>query len=213
MKINHLYLYTLFAGVGFFPVITSAQELGRLTRIPFVSDTAGIGELVYGLYLVAITIAAVFAVVKLAIAGITYMTSDVVSSKESAKSSIKGAVLGLLLLLMTVLLVDLINPNIADTDISLPVIIGDEWDDDEDDCPPSDPDCLDDFPEGTVIERCSTGFGPGPTCNSESTACRNGDLLPDGEAGNPTIRGMPGGSPGEAAVFCAPDGSGTDDGD
>ena len=132
MKINHLYLYTLFAGISFFPAITSAQELGRLTAIPFVSDTAGIGELVYGLYLLAIVIAATFAVVKLAIAGITYMTSDVVSSKESAKSGIKGAVLGLLLLLMTVILVDLINPNIADTDISLPVIIGDEWDDDED---------------------------------------------------------------------------------
>ena len=127
MNNNRTHLYILAIGMGTFPTVTAAQELGRLTAIPFVSESAGIGELVYGLYLLAIVIAATFAVVKLAIAGITYMTSDVVSSKESAKSGIKGAVLGLLLLLMTVLLVDLINPNIADTDISLPTVVGGNW--------------------------------------------------------------------------------------
>lgn len=96
-----------------------AGALGRLTAIPFVDENATIGELVYGLFLLAIVLAAVLAVVKLVIAGVKYMTSDVVTSKQSAIGDIKGAILGLLLILTTIIIVDTINPDIANTNLEL----------------------------------------------------------------------------------------------
>ncbi len=112
------------------PHTTSAQ-VTRLTEIPFISGNAGVGEMVFGLFLLAITIAGVLAVVKLVIAGVKYMMSDVVTTKQMALSDIKGAILGLLLILSTILLVNLINPDIADTDIDLPTLVYEVPDEEE----------------------------------------------------------------------------------
>ena len=107
-------------GVGFsMGESVDSGGVTRLTNIPFVAQNASIGELVFGLFLLAISLAAVFAVVKLVIAGIKYTVTDIASTKESAKSDIKGAILGLLLILSTILIVNLINPGIANTDIAL----------------------------------------------------------------------------------------------
>ena len=183
----------------FIPLTTHAQ-IERLTAIPFVGEGAGIGELVFGLYLVAITVAAVFAVVKLAIAGIKYATSDVVSSKESAKSDIKGAILGLLILLGVVILVNTINENIADTDISLPADPLPSPTDPRDSCPDAyNPECPEFPPNDTVVVAC-TGQGTptsGP-CDEEMEGCRDGELLDIGEIGEATVR--------EGTVYCIPTG-------
>ena len=133
------------------PLTSAAQGIERLTAIPFVRGDS-IGELVFGFFLIAIVIAAVLAVVKLVIAGVKYMVSDVVSTKESAKSDIKGAVLGLLLILATVLIVNLINPDIADTNISLPPI-------DIPDPPP--PEEEDPTTPGDAIAECESNGGTG----------------------------------------------------
>ena len=188
--------FTIFF-ILFLPLTTNAQ-IERLTAIPFVGEGAGIGELVFGLYLVAITVAAVFAVVKLAIAGIKYATSDVASSKEAAKSDIKGAVLGLLILLGVVILVDTINENIADTDISLPADLLPPLPDPPP-CDDTDPECDDFPPDGTVIVAC-TGQGTptsGP-CDEEMEACESGRTLSEGEIGQAVMQGTD--------VYCMPTG-------
>jgi hypothetical protein len=55
----------------------------------------------------------VLAVLKITIAGVKYMLSDVVTSKESAKKDIQGALFGLLIVLAAVIILNTINPSLS----------------------------------------------------------------------------------------------------
>jgi hypothetical protein len=52
------------------------------------------------------------AVVKIIFAGVKYMLSDLVTSKEAAKKDIRGALIGLLIVLGAVLILNTINPQL-----------------------------------------------------------------------------------------------------
>lgn len=139
-------LIFLITSIYLFPFFLYAQEGGGstapgsggitfITALPFIDgdNISSLGELVNALFLLALVTGALLAVVKLVIAGATYMLSDVVTKKQSAIASIKGAVLGLLLILSTWLILTQINPDITDsTGINLPVItVPDDEDRDE----------------------------------------------------------------------------------
>lgn len=64
------------------------------------------------LFVFAITIGAILAVVRLVYGGFIYMTKDVWSSKQSAVTIIQQAVIGLLLLLAVYIILYQINPEI-----------------------------------------------------------------------------------------------------
>ena len=100
------------------PLTTYAQVQDNLVNIPGLQGDT-VGAYVAALFYLAIGIAALFAVVKLVIAGAKYMLSDVSNTKESAKSDIRGAIIGLLLILGTVLILETIDDNILDTNIVL----------------------------------------------------------------------------------------------
>lgn len=72
------------------------------------------------LYGMSIAVAALLAVIKIVIAGAKYMMSDVIGNKEGAKTDIQGAVLGLLLILSAVIILELINPQLTEKNISFP---------------------------------------------------------------------------------------------
>lgn len=139
-------LIFLITSIYLFPFFLYAQEGGGstapgsggitfITALPFIDgdNISSLGELVNALFLLALVTGALLAVVKLVIAGATYMLIDVVTKKQSAIASIKGAVLGLLLILSTWLILTQINPDITDsTGINLPVItVPDDEDRDE----------------------------------------------------------------------------------
>lgn len=83
-------------------------------------DTFTFGDLINALYMLSISIAGILAVIKIVIAGIKWMTTDIVTSKEQAKKDISGALFGLVIVLAAVLILTVINRDIVDVDLSFP---------------------------------------------------------------------------------------------
>lgn len=79
-----------------------------------VTESSDISSYINALYTLAISLAALLAVVKIILAGIKYIVTDVVPAKGDAKKDIWGAVIGLLIVLSAVLILNTINPNLTD---------------------------------------------------------------------------------------------------
>ena len=91
------------AGIQTFHDLPGLSKAGNLTTQQYIEV----------LYTLAITIAAILAVLKLIWAGVQYMLSEVVTSKQKAKQDIQGALLGLVIILVAVTLLNTINPNLT----------------------------------------------------------------------------------------------------
>lgn len=99
-----------------FPLVTFAQEARRTFQNLPGLDNAGnftTQQYIDALYTIAITAAAILVVFKLIWAGVQYMLSEVVTSKQKAKDDIKGALLGLLIILAAVTILNTVNPNLT----------------------------------------------------------------------------------------------------
>lgn len=91
-----------------------AQEFVPLVGVPGVSDNAqDTQSYISALYVLAIAIAVLIAVIKIIWAGVQYMFSEIVTSKENAKREIRSAFLGLIIILGAVILLETINPNLT----------------------------------------------------------------------------------------------------
>jgi hypothetical protein len=107
---------TLGLGIAF--TVMAAAE-GPITYEPVVklpyldADSSSTQEYVNALYMLAIMVAALLAVVKIIFGGVKWMFSDVVTDKSAAKKDIWGAILGLLIVLAAVIVLETINPNLA----------------------------------------------------------------------------------------------------
>src|SRR3989344_322346 len=80
-------------------------------------NTAELGPFLQKVFVGAISLGAILAVLRLAYAGFVYMASDLWTSKEKAKEIIKDTLLGLFLLLAIWLILHQINPDILKLDI------------------------------------------------------------------------------------------------
>ena len=112
-------LFTLLV-LGTAPLYTFAEgTYAPLIQVPGFTDglTNGFSEYVNYLYATAIAIGALLAVVKIIVAGVKYMTSEVVTSKGDAKKDIQGALLGLLLILGAYIILNTINPQLLNQKI------------------------------------------------------------------------------------------------
>lgn len=101
------------------PVFSYGQsDFVPLIGIPGL-DPGGLDSNTYinALYIIAISLAAALAVVKLLLAGLRYIVSDVIPSKEQAKKDIRNALIGLLIVIGAVLVLNTINPNLTDLDV------------------------------------------------------------------------------------------------
>lgn len=113
MKYKFILIFTLLL----FPATIWAQNT-TLVGIPGVSDpTVDLNTYINILYALAISLAALLAVIKIIIAGLKWMLSDVVTNKQEAKSDIWGATLGLLLIISSVLVLNTINPQLTKTSL------------------------------------------------------------------------------------------------
>lgn len=103
-----------------FPDIVSAQtNYVPLTGIPGVDPNENLTLVSYlnALYILTITIGALFGVIKIAYAGVKYAMSDIVTDKEKAKKDIIGVLLGLGILLATYVVLYTINPDLTKLNI------------------------------------------------------------------------------------------------
>lgn len=99
--------------------IVSAQAYEPLVGIPGIDPNTDFNSFISTLYALSISIAGLLAVIKIIIAGVKYMTTDLVPSKGNAKKDIEGALIGLLVVLSAVLILTVINPQLTDVDMSL----------------------------------------------------------------------------------------------
>ncbi len=96
------------------PTLAFAQS-NYLVGIPGLEDTdIDFNKYINAVYAMFIGIAALLAVVKIIIAGVKYMFSDIVTQKSEAKKDIKGALLGLVIVLAAVLILTVINDDLAE---------------------------------------------------------------------------------------------------
>lgn len=77
------------------------------------------GAYINALYVLSISLAALLAVIKIIIAGVKWMLTDVVTTKQDAKNDIQGALVGLLIVISAVLVLQFINPALVKTDLLL----------------------------------------------------------------------------------------------
>ncbi len=109
-----------------FPLISLAANptYTPLVGIPGLTDPGlNFGDYINALYALSISIAALLAVIKIVIAGMKYMLSDIVTSKSDAINDIQGAVFGLLVVISAVLILTVINPNLKQTEIFLDPVV------------------------------------------------------------------------------------------
>jgi hypothetical protein len=94
--------------------ISAFAQYQTLVGIPGVESGGGsFDAYLQAVYATSISLAALLAVIKIVIAGVKWMTSDIVSTKSDAKKDIEGAILGLVVILAAVLILYIINPNIG----------------------------------------------------------------------------------------------------
>lgn len=84
-------------------------QIDNMSRIN-IFDTE---SLFNGLYLIAISLAAILVTLRLIYAGIQYMFSEVITNKGKAKEDIKNALLGLLIILGAVTILNTVNPQLT----------------------------------------------------------------------------------------------------
>ncbi|MEZ4194900.1 MAG: hypothetical protein R3B53_00670 [Candidatus Paceibacterota bacterium] len=99
-------------------LVLAATPVKTLVGIPGITDTdLSFGNYINALYGLSISIAALLAVIKIIIAGMKYMLSDIVTSKADAIKDIRGALLGLLIVISAVLVLNIINPQLTQTNV------------------------------------------------------------------------------------------------
>jgi hypothetical protein len=96
-------------------ITTQVQLAPFMTRA--FSEGASMSTFVNAMFLAAVGIGAMLAVLQLTRAGLLYMGSDAWGKKDKAKHLMQDAVLGLLLLLAIVLILDQINPQLRNLDV------------------------------------------------------------------------------------------------
>lgn len=115
MKYNHTYSI-LLAGIALLtlPTLAAAQSFQPLVGIPGMgTGPMTMADYLNSLYILAISLAAIFAVVKIILGGVKYMFTDIVTQKGDAKKDIQGALFGLLIVLAAALVLETINPQIT----------------------------------------------------------------------------------------------------
>lgn len=101
------------------PALAVDAKFTPLVGIPNVNDpsTATLPEYINALYMLTIAVGALIAVVKIAIAGVKWSMTDVVTSKSEARKDIEGALIGLGILLIPFIVLSFIYPGLVKLDV------------------------------------------------------------------------------------------------
>ncbi len=128
-KYSHLIHTQIFLGVLVVLILLCIplEVLGQIQDVKYVplvgfpelgnaASGEGLGAYFNKLYLIAISIGALIAFVKISIAGVKWSFSDIVTDKSSAKKDIQGVLLGLTILLVPAIVLGTINPKLLSLD-------------------------------------------------------------------------------------------------
>jgi hypothetical protein len=110
------YKYLLLLIILIIP-ITSFAQYQELVGIPGVDPGADFNAYINALYKLSIAIAALLAVVKIIVAGLKWMITDLVSGKEDAIKDIQGSMTGLLIIVAAVIILNTVNPQLTQTNV------------------------------------------------------------------------------------------------
>lgn len=114
--------YSILIILLLLPFISFAQYT-PIVNLPIpTGDQGNFQDYVNAIYALSISIAALLAVIKIVIAGVKWMTTDIIPAKGEAKKDIQGALVGLLLIIAAVIIINIINPNIAQVNFALNTI-------------------------------------------------------------------------------------------
>jgi Type IV secretion system pilin len=119
MKYKNLMLSAILGTIFLLPVFVYAQVYEPLVGIPGIDGDLSLDTYINTLYTLSISLAALLAVIKIIIAGVKWMLSDVVTSKSEAKKEIQGAIIGLLIVISAVLILETINPQLTRSSLLL----------------------------------------------------------------------------------------------
>lgn len=115
---NFKLIYTVALFILLLPaLVVAAEPYQPLVGIPNVDDSGDINGYINALYALSISIAALLAVIKIIIAGVKWMLSDIVTDKSEAKKDIWNATIGLLIVIAAVLILGVINPQLTSTNV------------------------------------------------------------------------------------------------
>ena len=105
-------------GPGINPLAGERVPYQAMVGIPNVDENnLDIESYLGGIYWLAIFVAASLAVLKIVVAGVKYVGSDIVTSKETAKKDIWGALFGLTIVLAAVIILNTVNDRLTNFDI------------------------------------------------------------------------------------------------
>lgn len=101
-----------------------SQGFVPLVGIPGLdsANTPTFDDYIDALYALAISVAALIAVIQIVIGGAQYMMDDLITSKSAAKERIKNALIGLLIIIAAALILTTINSDLTRLDINAPQI-------------------------------------------------------------------------------------------
>ena len=100
------------------PLMALAEtQYQPLVGIPGISADATIGTYVNAIFYMAIVVGAILAVFRIIIAGVQWMFSDIVTTKQQAIINIRGAFFGLLILVGMTVVFREINDDILNLDV------------------------------------------------------------------------------------------------
>jgi Type IV secretion system pilin len=114
-------LFIFLATIAFVPFCALAgggEGFTPLVGIPGLPSDGSFDGYVDALYALAISIAALVAVVKIILAGAKYMMDDIVTHKSQAKEDIKNALIGLLIIIGAVIILNTVNSDLTNLDIT-----------------------------------------------------------------------------------------------
>lgn len=146
------------------PVFVFAQ-FKPLVGIPGVTNPEDFDQYLQAIYATAISLAALLAVIKIVIAGVKWMTTEIVTSKGDAKKDIEGAVFGLILILGAVLLLYIINPDIGRVDLTF------------------NPAPKQAVSPGLILNADVKACNSDDTCKFETANCKNTSINTDNKGG------------------------------
>jgi hypothetical protein len=133
MKSKLLLIFVSAFALSFIPQLALAggapSEFSWLVGIPGISgrENVGFNEYINALYALAISLAALIAVVKIVIAGAKYMMDDIVTHKSEAKQDIWNALLGLLIIIGAVIILNTINTDLTNVQVdATPATVNDD---------------------------------------------------------------------------------------
>ena len=117
-------LFTIYYLLSATPVLAQQTEYELLAPLPgYVQNTTGnkttASKYIEGIFTLIIAIAGLLAVIMIIFGGIKYMSTDAFTGKSEAKATIEHAIWGLLLAVSAWLILNTINPNLVNFNISV----------------------------------------------------------------------------------------------